>query len=145
MSAAFRVLLVDDEPDFLDYTAKRLRQRGLDVDVAPDAFAALERLREGTFHVVVLDVKMPGMDGHELFRRIAADFPAIETIILTGYGDVRTACELGRQGVFEYLSKPCDIDTLNDLIRKARQYAIVRGERPADAGPAPARGGREEP
>ncbi len=129
MAAAFRVLLVDDEPDFLEYTAKRLRSRGLDVDTAPDAEAALARLRAEPFHVVVLDVKMPGMDGHQLFQRIAAEFPQLETIILTGYGNVQKAFELSRQGVFEYLSKPCDIDTLNDMIRKARQYAIVRGDR----------------
>ena len=129
MAAIFKVLLVDDEPDFLEYTAKRLRQRGLDIDVAPDATTALAKLRQNPFHVVVLDIKMPGMDGRQLFHRIAADFPTIETVILTGHGNVQMAFELSQQGVFEYLSKPCDIDTLNDMIRKARQYAIVRGDR----------------
>jgi DNA-binding NtrC family response regulator len=126
------VLLVDDEQEFLAYTAKRLQARGLSVETAACAEAALERLECGGVHVVVLDVAMPGMDGHEFFRQIRARFPQLETIILTGHGTAQDAFEAGRGGVFEYLPKPCDIETLNDVIRKACQYRLVRGDSDAE-------------
>ncbi|MBW2524527.1 MAG: response regulator [Deltaproteobacteria bacterium] len=126
MTAVVRVLLVDDEPDFLTLTARRLQRRGLVVETATCAQEAMERLATGGIQVVVLDVQMPGLDGHRAFRTIRARFPSVECIILTGHGTVIDAFELSKSGLFDYLQKPCDIDQLNDKIRQACQYLLVR-------------------
>lgn len=115
-----RVLIVDDEPDFVEMLLKRLRRRGgLEVTGANDALAALEHLKAHEMDVVVLDVKMPGMDGMEALRRFKLEFPLMEVIMLTGHATVENAIDGMRQGAFDYLMKPCDLDTLLEKVRAA--------------------------
>jgi DNA-binding NtrC family response regulator len=116
-----RVLLVDDEKGFVDTMAKRLENRGYAVGVAYDGPQALEALDEGDifFDVVVLDVKMPGMDGNEVLKRIKADHPLVEVVMLTGHATVESAIEGMKAGAFDYMMKPCNLDDLMDKIGDA--------------------------
>lgn len=115
-----RVLIVDDEPDFVEMLLKRLRRRGgLEVTGVNDALAALDHLKANPTDVVVLDVKMPGMDGMEALRRFKLEFPLMEVIMLTGHATVENAIDGMRQGAFDYLMKPCDLDTLLNKVRDA--------------------------
>ena len=122
-----RVLLVDDEAEFLDSTAKALSRRGFEVQQAENGELALRMLEKRQTIVAVLDVKMPGMDGVDVFREIKLRWPSIAVIMLTGHGSVGQAFATSKEGVVEYLAKPCDIDKLAAVIRKAA--ASVPGER----------------
>lgn len=109
----FNVLLVDDEEEFIAITARRLRKRGFTVYCAFSGEEALEQLAlPEAVDVVVLDVKMPGSDGIETLKAIKNRHPLVEVIMLTGHATVPTAIEALKYGAFDYLTKPCDIDTL---------------------------------
>ncbi|MBW2528302.1 MAG: response regulator [Deltaproteobacteria bacterium] len=114
-----RLLLVDDEADFVGLLAKRLRRRKLDVRVAGSAEAALAELDEHTFDVVVLDIRMPGMDGLQALTELRRRFPTTQVIMLTGFADTTMAAQALRCGAFAYLVKPVDVEELLDRIRAA--------------------------
>lgn len=114
-----RLLLVDDETDYLESLGKALGRRGFEVHAFPRAEAALELLDGGGIDVAVLDVKMPGLDGIGLFRVIRRRWPALPIIMLTGHGTIQQAFQTSREGVFEYLTKPCDVDRLAELAKSA--------------------------
>ncbi len=113
------LLLVDDERDFLEAMSRALSGRGFEVQTAENSRQAVARLRADRPDVVVLDVKMPGIDGVQLFRRINLVYPDLPVILLTGHGTVQQAFETSKEGVFEYLTKPCDVDDLMDAARRA--------------------------
>jgi DNA-binding response OmpR family regulator len=118
---AVRVLVVDDEQDFLDSIVKRLELRGIEVDGVGTGAAALELLASKQVDVVVLDIKMPGMDGIEVLRQIRVSHPGIEVIVLTGHASQEFR-ELGRElEAFDYLIKPVRLDTLLERIQAACQ------------------------
>lgn len=114
-----KLLLVDDETEFLDSTSKALSRRGFEVTTAPNGNLALNILRKQSFDVAVLDVKMPGIPGDQLFREIKQMRTDMPMIILTGHGTVQQAFQTSREGIFDYLTKPCDVETLARVIRKA--------------------------
>lgn len=107
-----RLLLVDDEIEFLNSTAKALRRRGFDVTTVHNPAVGLKLLEHETFDVAVLDVKMPDISGDRMFREMKRRWPDTPVIMLTGHGTVEQAFETSREGVFEYLTKPCDVDKL---------------------------------
>jgi two-component system OmpR family response regulator len=114
-----RVLIVDDEADFLESIVKRLELRGIAVDGVGDGAAALEMLAHKPFDVVVLDIKMPGMDGIEALRQIRSRHPDVEVIVLTGHASQEFR-RLGQDlGAFDYLIKPVRLDTVLERIRAA--------------------------
>jgi len=122
-----KLLLVDDEKGFLDTLTKRLKKRELKVWAVysgEDALVELEK--NAAIEVVVLDVKMPGMDGIETLVEIKKRFPLMEVIMLTGHATVETAIDGMKLGAFDYLMKPCDIDALiskvKEAIEKKRQH-----------------------
>jgi len=118
---AVRVLVVDDEQDFLDSIVKRLELRGIEVDGVGTGAAALKLLASKQVDVVVLDIKMPGMDGIEVLRQIRVSHPGIEVIVLTGHASQEFR-ELGRElDAFDYLIKPVRLDTLLERIQAACQ------------------------
>jgi DNA-binding NtrC family response regulator len=122
--ARANVLLVDDEAPFVEALTKRLSKRALDITPAYDGTQALEKLEQSrTLEVVILDVKMPGIDGIETLRRIKTTHPMIEVIMLTGHATVESAIEGMKLGAFDYLMKPCDID---ELVAKVEQAAARR-------------------
>ena len=112
MNAPF-VLLVDDEVPFVETMTKRLTKRNLRVIMAFSGQEALEKLTTNrNLDVVILDVKMPGMDGIETLSEIKKSYPLTEVIMLTGHATVESAIEGMKAGAFDYLMKPCDLEQL---------------------------------
>ena len=107
-----RVLLVDDEVGFTDVLAKRLRRRGLAVEVAQSGAEGLRLLRESDFDAAVCDLKMVDMDGIEVLKVFRKMVPAMPVIMLTGHGSEEAAKDGMQAGAADYLLKPCDIDEL---------------------------------
>jgi len=125
-----KVLLVDDEASFLKIMSKRLSSRDVDVLTAESGAAGLEVLAENkSVDVVILDVKMPGMDGIEALHAIRTKFPLVEVVMLTGHATVETAIEGMKQGAYDYLMKPCDIDKLIAVVAKAKEKKEVHEEK----------------
>lgn len=121
------ILLVDDEVSFVETLSKRLDKRNLKVLTAFGGQEALELINKNrTFDVVILDVKMPDMDGIETLGKIKKNFPLIEVIMLTGHATVETAIEGMKLGAFDYLMKPCDIEKIvlkvEEATRKKRDH-----------------------
>jgi DNA-binding NtrC family response regulator len=115
---AMKILLVDDEERFLSTTQKLLTKKGIDAVTATSGAEALETLNRKHIHVVILDVKMPGMDGNETLKEIKRRFPLVEVIMLTGHATVESAIDGLKSGATDYLMKPTEID---DLIAKAKE------------------------
>ena len=122
-----RVLLVDDEADFLDSLHQRLELRGMEASKASSGPEALARIEAEEVDVVVLDVRMPGMDGIETLRRIKERFPRIEVVMLTGHADLESSLDGMRFGFFDYLTKPVQIDTLVAKIHDAYERCAGNG------------------
>jgi len=123
------VLVVDDERDFADLLAERLRTRGMDVQTAYSGRDALEAARANPPEVVVLDISMPGMSGLEAMEALKAEKPAPEVILLTADNTLGTAVAGMKGGARDYLTKPTDIDTLVAAIGEAegrRMEALSR-------------------
>lgn len=116
---SFRVLLVDDERDFLETTVKRLLKRGIEAVGVMSGEEALELIKNRLFDVIVLDIKMPGgIDGIEALREMKKIQPLAEVILLTGHASVETSIEGMNLGAFDYLLKPV---SLEDLLVKLTQ------------------------
>ena len=114
------ILLVDDEQAFLETLTKRLSKRNLDIQIALSGEAALRLLEDNSqIEVVILDVKMPGMDGIETLKEIKRHHPLKEVIMLTGHATVESAIEGMKLGAFDYLMKPCDIEVLMAKVGEA--------------------------
>lgn len=120
MKEKIKVLMVDDEEQFRATTKKILDKRGFDTIVAESGEAAIDKIKENP-DVVILDIKMPGIDGHEALRQIKKLKPDLPVIMLTGHGALPSAMEALATGAFDYLSKPCDIDLLASKITDAYQ------------------------
>ncbi len=115
-----RVLIVDDEGDFALTLAERLRLRGFEALAVGGADEALERIHGGfAAEVVLLDLKMPGVDGLATLSLLKGLDPRIEVILLTGHGSTTAAIEGMQRGLFDYLVKPVDIGALVERIRDA--------------------------
>lgn len=124
-----RVLLVDDEVEFVETLAERMRSRGLEVETAHDGPAALALADEKKFHAIILDLAMPGMDGIEVLKRLRAGDPDRQILLLTGQGTVRAAVEASHLGAMDFLEKPAHIDALLERIREARARRLSADER----------------
>jgi DNA-binding NtrC family response regulator len=124
----FRVLLVDDETEFLETLVKRLKKRKLDVVSAVSGKDALATLGAEPIDVVVLDVKMPDMDGIETLKEIKKISPQVEVIMLTGHASVEVAIQGMELGAFDYLMKPMDIDELLYKLQDAYKKKWCREE-----------------
>ena len=132
-----RVLLVDDEREFVQTLSERLEMREVGSAVAYDGESALRMVEDDEPEVIILDLRMPGIDGIEVLRRVKKSHPHIEVIILTGHGseeDRKTCLELG---AFAYLQKPVDIEALSETLRQANEKARRSdpGEKPSKEGP----------
>ena len=121
-----RLLLVDDEDGFRRTIAKRLAKRGIDPEQAINGEECLSVLKNKPMDVVVLDVKMPGMNGIEVLHHIKDKYPKIEVILLTGHATTQDGVEGIKLGAFDYLSKPIELEHLLGKIRQA--FEKIRGE-----------------
>ena len=121
------VLLVDDEVSFVETFSERLELRNFETSTAFSGEEALQVLeRNGSIEVVILDVKMPGMGGIETLAEIHRKYPLVEVIMLSGHVDVESAIEGMKQGAFDYLMKPVDMDQIiakvTEAVSKKRQH-----------------------
>ncbi|VBB43221.1 Response regulator receiver domain protein [uncultured Desulfatiglans sp.] len=120
------IMLVDDEVPFVETMTKRLTKRELEVDSAFSGEEALKLLEhKPQTEVIILDVKMPGMDGIDTLREIKRQQPLVEVIMLTGHATVETAIEGMKLGAYDYLMKPCDMDL---LLKKVQEAAAKKRE-----------------
>jgi DNA-binding NtrC family response regulator len=115
----FRVLLVDDETIFTKNMSKLLKNRGYAVTAVNSGDAAIRELEQNPVDVIVLDLKMPGMDGITTLKEIMKLGLFTETLILTGHGSIDSALEAMKLGANDYLTKPCEIDELVAKIEAA--------------------------
>jgi two-component system OmpR family response regulator len=124
-----RVLVVDDEADFLETIIKRLQRRKIDARGVDGGKKALEIVENERFDVVVLDILMPGMDGIETLKLLKKKKPFIEVIILTGHGSVESGLQGMQFGAFDYIMKPADLDELLEKIQQAYERKRIHEER----------------
>jgi DNA-binding NtrC family response regulator len=129
------ILVVDDELIVRESLTKWFREDGFRVDAAGDGFAALKKLRDGSWNLVLADIRMPGMDGLELMQRVKAIDQSIVVIIITAYATVDTAVRALKQGAYDYVTKPIDPDYLNHIVVNAleRQLLLQENQRLRDA------------
>jgi DNA-binding NtrC family response regulator len=129
-----KVLLVDDEVPFVDTMVKRLSKRDFEIFTAYSGQEALDQLQEHpSLDVVVLDVKMPGMDGITALKEIKSRYPVVEVIMLTAHATVESAIDGMKLGAFDYLMKPAEIDELVDKVKKAEKIKRDREEKIREA------------
>ena len=121
MTRTIRVLVADDEKNLRELLVRELGRKGHDVEGVADGEAALERLADGAYDVVVLDMKMPRREGIEVLRELAATPEPPQVIVMTGFQEVGTAVEAMKLGAYDYLTKPAKIEELDILIRKAAE------------------------
>lgn len=125
----FSVLVVDDEDEFREMTSKILTKRGLNVMNAESGEKALEVLEHKRVDVVLLDVKMPGMDGIETLRHIRNLKPLVEVLLLTGHASVESGIEGMKLGAFDYLMKPIETDPLLEKLEEAFEKKRLHQEK----------------
>ena len=114
-----KLLLVDDEEEFVKALAERLKMRDLRSDTVLDGEEALSFVEDQEPDVMVLDLKMPGIDGMEVLRQVRKAYPNIQVIILTGHGTEKHEEEAKRLGAFDYLEKPVNLDVLVKKMKAA--------------------------
>lgn len=125
----FKVLMVDDEEDFVQTLAERMKMRDLSPELALSGEQALQKVQDEVPDVMVLDLKMPGIDGMEVLRRVKQAYPQVQVIMLTGHGSEKDEAEARRLGAFAYLQKPVEMEklikTLKDAYKKKLENAMV--------------------
>jgi DNA-binding NtrC family response regulator len=125
----YKVLVVDDEADFRETIVKRLQKRGLEVAGAESGPQALEMIETRAPDVIVLDIKMPGMDGIETLKAIKERKPLIEIILLTGHASLESGIEGMKLGAFDFVLKPVALEALLDKMNRAYEKKIVEETR----------------
>ncbi len=133
MTAPF-IMLVDDEVPFVETMAKRLGMRNIETISAFSGEECLEKLRtHQTLDVIVLDVKMPSMDGIETLKQIKNEFPLMEVIMLTGHATVKSGIDGMKLGAYDFLTKPCDIEELAGKLEEATKKKRAHESKIKDA------------
>ena len=126
-----KVLLVDDEQDFLSIMSERMKARGMDVSTATSAKEAIQLAEAESFDAIILDLQMPGMDGLETLKALKAKKPEIQVILLTGHATVEKSVEAMKLGAMDLMEKPADLKTLTDKIKKAQTKKMILIEKQA--------------
>jgi DNA-binding NtrC family response regulator len=127
------VLVVDDEEQFLKVFSQRLEGRGLKVDTSTTGEDALKRVKDKEFDAIVLDLVMPGMSGIETLKRIRAENPDVQIIILTGHGTIEKTVEAVKEGAIDFLEKPADLSKIMEKISEAKQKKVLLIEKKHEA------------
>jgi DNA-binding NtrC family response regulator len=122
----FKVLLVDDEQEFIETLSERLKMRDLDTKLALDGEQALEAVEDDEPDVMLLDLKMPGIDGMEVLRKVKKAYPGVQVVMLTGHGTDKDEEQARRLGAYAYLQKPVDLEHLVVTLRDAFKNKIAR-------------------
>ncbi len=127
-----KVLLVDDETDFVRVLSQRLEARGLEVDSASNGIEALDKAGSENYDIIFLDLRMPEMDGIETLKRLHRERPDLEVVLLTGQGDLQSGIEAMKQGAADFLEKPADINDLMEKIKEAKTHRAILMEKEAE-------------
>ncbi len=127
-----RVLIIDDEEEFANALAERMRGRGLIADTVNSGENAVASAARAMYDVAVLDLAMPGMDGIETLKRLLAVRPELQVILLTGYGTIGKSVEAVKSGAFEFLEKPVKFDELLSKINEAKSRKSALTEEKMD-------------
>jgi DNA-binding NtrC family response regulator len=122
----FKVLLVDDEQEFIETLSERLKLRDMDAKLALDGEQALAAVEGDEPDVILLDLKMPGMDGMEVLRRIKKAYAHVQVVMLTGHGTNKDEEQALRLGAYAYLQKPVDLERLVVTLRDAFRNKVAR-------------------
>ncbi len=126
------ILIVDDELSVRDSLSNWFMEDGYDVDTAEDAKVALKKIEANDFHIILVDIKLPGMDGLELNRRIKSIREDAIVIIMTAFASVDSAVQALKDGAYDYVCKPFDPDAVTHIIRNASQNIQLNKERVAN-------------
>jgi DNA-binding NtrC family response regulator len=124
-----KVLLVDDEKDFLETLADRMRTRGMTVDTSASAIDALKRIETESYDAIILDLMMPGMDGLEALKLVKERRPELQVILLTGFGTLEKGIEAMKLGATDFVEKPADLETLTQKIKNAHAKKMILVEK----------------
>lgn len=126
MENKIRLLIVDDEVQFLNSISRRLELRDFDVTKAVNGREAVEAARSKRFDLALIDLKMPGMDGKQVLEILKNEHKFLEAIILTGHGSLESAVECTKLGAYGYLPKPYELDQLIELLKEAYQVRLQK-------------------
>jgi DNA-binding NtrC family response regulator len=135
------ILVVDDDQSIATAFEHFLRFEGHECRLASNAEDALRLIGERQPTLIMMDIRMPGVDGLQALRDIRSRFPGVYVVMMTGYGTSQTSIDAIREGAYDYLTKPLDLDELRDVIRKAlaaQQTSDITAAPAVDAGPQPA-------
>ncbi len=124
-----RVLLVDDEEEFLEIMAERMRARDIEVTTSSSAQEAFALLKKESFDAVIMDFMMPEINGIEALKQIKEKNPEMQIILLSGYATVQKGVEAMKAGAFDFIEKPADLDKLSEKIKKAHNKKAVLVEK----------------
>ena len=122
---ADRVLLVDDEEEFLEIMAERMRARDIEVITSSSATEAFDLIEKESFDAVIMDFMMPEIDGIQALKTIKEKKPEMQIILLTGHATVQKGVEAIKAGAYDFIEKPADIDALSEKIKKAHNKKAV--------------------
>jgi len=127
-----RVLLVDDEEQFVKALSQRLTGRGMKIESATSGEEALRQAKGKDFDAIVLDLVMPGLDGLEVLKQLRQENPDLQIIMLTGHATVEKSVEAIKEGAVELLEKPVDMDKLLKRIGEAQRQRVILVEKKAE-------------
>ncbi len=115
----YNVLVVDDEKNIREGIGKSLEMDGLNISLAEDGERAIQIINKDEVDLVISDLKMPKMSGEELLKKVSSSYPTLPVIILTGHGTIETAVNAMRDGAYDFLTKPVNLDRLSLLVKRA--------------------------
>jgi len=127
-----KILLVDDEKDFLSIMSERMKNRGMDVSTAASAKEAIQMAAAESFDAIILDLQMPEMDGLEALKVLKAQKPELQVILLTGHATIERGVEAMKLGAMDLMEKPADLKTLADKIKKAQAKKMILVEKKSE-------------
>ncbi|MBF0099414.1 MAG: response regulator [Desulfobacterales bacterium] len=124
-----RILLVDDEKEFIEPLAERMRNRGMNVSTSTCAKEAIKKVQQETYDAIILDLRMPEMDGIEALSVLKEKNPDLQVILLTGHATVEQGVQAMKLGAMDFLEKPIDIKVLSEKIKKAKAEKMILVEK----------------
>jgi DNA-binding NtrC family response regulator len=127
-----KVLLIDDEVDFLENLSERMRVRGMDVSTAQTTDNAIDAVESAEYDAIVLDLQMPGMNGIDMLKVIKERHPEMQVILLTGQATLEAGIEAMKLGAMDFMEKPADINSLTEKIKKAQAKKMLIVEKKAE-------------
>lgn len=122
------ILVVDDEESIRRILYNELRDRGYVVKTTEDGWKAIDMVKEDGYEVVILDIKLPGIGGMEVLKMVKQNYPETEVVIITGFGTIEQAVQAMKEGAYDYITKPFNIDELGILIEKALERRRLLNE-----------------